>query len=305
MKFRRTAVTVLALSVACADARERPSSWHGEPPLLIVATAVGESLRLAPVVMVPAPAVAFRAIIEPDPLHMTRVIAPHHGLLASLSAERHVTVGDTVAQLSGDSAALGAVLRASTEGTWRPRRAPHQFVLAGDTVGVVVQHGFWLAVGAVSDLEHGVIHVGDPATVLLEHAARRVSGQVEAVHRPGTARPYSAEVSVEFAAPEDLLAPGQPRSALVTVQPSGAGDSVVAVPAAAVVHLDGATAAFVPYTPAGTFRVQWLLTGPEADGLVVVRRGVERGQHIVTGGVAALALAARESLRVRSTARRR
>jgi hypothetical protein len=213
--------------------------------------------------------------------------------------ERHVRAREEIATISGDTQEMGAVVRAGVDGNWRPRRSAHQFVLPGDTIGSLVQHGYWLAVGAVSDLEYGVIHAGDPARVRLsDPGGTGYQGRVEEVQRPGTVRRFSAAVSVEFPAREDLLRAGRSRTAAVTVHPAGPDDSLIAVPAAAIVRFTFGSAVFVP-AGGNTFSVRWLLTGPPVGDYITVRQGLATGLAVVSGGLETLALAARDSLAVR------
>jgi hypothetical protein len=172
-----------------------------------------------------------------------------------------------------------------------------------DTLGFLEEHGFWLAVGSVSDIEAAVVHRDDPAVVLLDgdtdsqHHGR--PARVEWVRRAGSSA-YSLDVAVEFRAPEAAFARGG--FATVVVTPSGPGDSLAAVPASAVVHLPPGSAVFVPV---GTSRYQarWVATGPTAHGKVVVREGLSVGTSVVAHGLAALVEAARDSLARRAVIR--
>jgi hypothetical protein len=180
------------------------------------------------------------------------------------------------------------------DGTWLPLRRRTQFVLEEDTIGVVEEHGYWLALGTMSDVDAGVFHKGD-ATVLRFAGDRHTSsrrGKVEWVRR-GAISPYSADVAVEFRAPEGAF-DSQPGPVTVIVTP-GSDDTVAAVPASAVVQLPPGPALFVPLG-LGRYEVRWVLTGPSVGGKIVVREGVAIGTSVVAHGLARLVEAARDSV---------
>jgi hypothetical protein len=185
-------------------------------------------------------------------------------------------------------------IEAKQDGTWLPLRRPTQFVLQEDTIGVVEEHGYWLALGTISDIDAGVFHKND-AIVLRFAGDRHTSsrrGKVEWVRR-GAISPYSADVAVEFRAPEGAF-DSQPGPVTVIVTP-GSDDSVAAVPASAVVQLQPGPAVFVPLG-LGRYELRWVLTGPSVGDRIVVREGVTIGTSVVARGLARLLEAARDSV---------
>jgi hypothetical protein len=166
--------------------------------------------------------------------------------------------------------------------------------LQEDTIGVVEEHGYWLALGTISDIDAGVFHKND-AIVLRFAGDRHTSsrrGKVEWVRR-GAISPYSADVAVEFRAPEGAF-DSQPGPVTVIVTP-GSDDSVAAVPASAVVHLPPGPAVFVPLG-LGRYELRWVFTGPSVGDRIVVREGVAIGTSVVARGLARLLEAARDSV---------
>ena len=127
------------------------------------------------------------------------------------------------------------------------------------------------------------------------HANTR-RGKIEWVRR-GAISPYSADVAVEFRAPEGAF-DSQPGPVSVIVTP-GSDDSVTAVPASSVVQLPPGPAVFVPLG-LGRYEVRWVLTGPSLGGKVVVREGVAIGTSVVAHGLARLVEAARDSVERRA-----
>jgi hypothetical protein len=250
----------------------------------------------ATVEAVPAPDVEFLALIRPDRNHFSPVAAPLTGVLTRIQPQRHAHLGDTLAVLGVGSEVAGrevAVL-AMQDGTWLPLRRPTQFVLQEDTIGVVEEHGYWLALGTISDIDAGVFHKND--AIVLRFAGDRHTnsrrGKVEWVRR-GAISPYSADVAVEFRAPEGAF-DNQPGPVTVIVTP-GSDDTVAAVPASAVVQLPPGPALFVPLG-LGRYEVRWVLTGPSVGGKIVVREGVAIGTSVVAHGLARLVEAARDSV---------
>ncbi len=291
----RCALLVLSLA-GCADERGRQRGWHDEPPRLVVQVASAASLRLVRAVRVLAPPIRFAALVEPDPHHGWAVTAPIEGKVVRIDSTVHARRDRSVALVRPRSAQAGAAstVVAPTDGTWRPRRSLGEFVWRGDTLGVVWEHGYFLAVGSVDDLVSAFVHRDDPATVQAGDGRVR-SGRVERVFPPGSFYPYSTQVAVEFAIGEDSAGSGAMRAAEVTVMPRGAQDSIVAVPAAAIVRLALGHAVFVP-AGGGRYEVRWITPGPRVGSLVTVRDGLEAGVAVVAGGIERLALAARDSL---------
>jgi hypothetical protein len=253
----------------------------------------------------PAPEIRIPALLQPDPNHVSPVVAPFTGVVIRIAEERHARRGETLAVMSQGSEGAGreVVVRGTQDGTWRTRRQPRQIVWQDDTIGYIEEQGFLLAVGAVGDIDAALVHRDDPALVLFEgetdakHHGR--PARVEWVRRAGQSS-YTWEVAVEFRAPEQAYARGG--SATVVVTPSDPGDSLAAVPASAVVHLPLGPAVFVPLAQ-GRYGVRWVSTGPSLDGKVVVRDGVRAGTSVVAHGLAALLEAAQDSLTVRRTAK--
>ena len=294
------AVCSAAASLACTDSDRGGGPWHEPLPSLTVELQPPAEMAtaFATVEAVPAPEVRVPALLQPDPNHVSPVFAPATGVLIRIAEGRHARRGETLAVMGqGDEGAGREVaVRGAMDGTWRPRRQPRQIVRQGDTLGYLEEHGFWLAVGAVRDMEAALVHQDDPVIVLLEgetdakHHGR--PGRVEWVRRAGLSS-YSVEVAVEFRASQKAYKQGT--FATVVVIPSGPGDSLAAVPASAVVHLPLGPAVFVPLAP-GRYGVRWVSTGPSVDGKVVVRDGVRAGTSVVAHGLAALLEAAQDSL---------
>ncbi len=254
----------------------------------------------ATVEVVPAPDIEFLALIRPDRNHVSPVAAPVSGVLTRVQPERHVRRRDTLAVLGVGSVEAGreVAVVAMQDGTWLPLRRQTQFVLQEDTIGVVEEHGYWLTLGTISDVDASVFHGGD-TTLLRFVRDRHVSyrrGTVEWVRR-GATSPYSVDVAVEFRAPEGAF-DSLPGAVTVTVTP-GTHDSLAAVPASAVVQLPPGPAVFVPLG-LGRYEVRWVSTGPSVDGKVVVREGVRAGTSVVAHSLAPLVEAARDSLERRA-----
>lgn len=244
----------------------------------------------------PAPDVEFLALIRPDRNHISPVAAPLSGVLTSIQPQGHAHRGDTLAVFGtgSDVAGRAVAVVAMQDGTWLPLRQRTQFVLQEDTIGVVEQHGYWLTLGTISDFDARVFHPGDPIVLRFghdRHASAR-QGKVEWVRR-GAESPFSADVAVEFRAPEGAF-DSVPGAVTATVTP-GAHDSLAAVSASAVVQLPLGPAVFVPLG-LGRYEVRWVSTGPSVKDKVVVREGIRRGMSVVARGLAGLVAAARDSL---------
>ncbi len=252
----------------------------------------------ATVEAVPAPEIQFPALLQADPNHVSPVLAPVTGIVIRIADERHARRRDTLAIIGQGSEQAGRMVpvRGVKDGQWRPRLQPRQLVWQGDTLGVIEEHGFWLAIGAISDIDARFVHAGDPAMVLLngetdaKHRGR--PGRVEWARRAGPSA-FSVDVAVEVRGREEEFARGG--FATVVVIPSGPGDSLAAVPASAVVQLPLGPAVFVP-AGTGRYDVRWVATGPSLHGKVLIREGVKAGTTVVAHGLAALAAAARDSL---------
>ncbi|MDX2059826.1 MAG: hypothetical protein SFV24_18595 [Gemmatimonadales bacterium] len=202
--------------------------------------------------------------------------------------------GDTVAIIRPQDAAADTrdvAIVAEEDGSWVPRRQTSQLVWR-DTVGLLEEHGYWLAVGRVSDIEVGVIHEGDPGWIELGREFRlRQRAPVVWARGPDERLPYSAEVALGLQS--TLLSAGQRVTATVT--PNGPQDSLLAVPAAALVHLPPGWALFAPVGP-DTYEIRWVSTGGPAVETVFVRGDVAPRTEIVAGGLRLLVDAVRESL---------
>lgn len=291
-----------AVLAACAESDRGSRGWRDQPLPSVTVAADTQRLELASVRSIPAPAVAFGALVRPDPSHASPVTARVTGILLSVRVAGPVRRRETLAVIGRDSAAVNRVIRlyAGHDGTWSPRRLATQLVWQGDTIGVIEKHEFWLAVGQVSDMEAGAIHSGDPARLAFGDDPRVTRpGRVEWVRSSGS---YSVEVAVDFRAPAGCPVCVPPVTVVVT--PAGAEDSIPAVPASAVVDLPGGRGVFVP-AGGDRFQVRWVSTGPSVDGLVVVRDGLSPGTRVVVLGLESLVAAARDSLATAQKAPRR
>lgn len=177
-----------------------------------------------------------------------------------------------------------------------PIRVPAPAVdFAALTVG---EDGFRLAEGSVNDYEGREIHVGDPASVkLFGDPDSAVHGTVEWVRRPKKGPQGHTAVGVRFSHVQNVEHDGT--AALVIVTPSGAGDSVLAVPRAALVRLSLGFAVMVPLQD-GEVEVRFVSIGPFENDHVIVRNGLEEARAIVIGGWGRLRLAAEDSLKQRA-----
>ncbi|MGH7672470.1 MAG: hypothetical protein ACREMC_06190 [Gemmatimonadales bacterium] len=291
----------LAVVASCSNSDSRNRGWHEVPPALTVSVRgpAEAATAWATVEAVPAPEVQFSALIRPDPNHVSPVVSPVSGLIVRIRPERHARRREVLAVVGQGSREAGreVPVAAERDGIWHPRRQQRQLVWQNDTLGVLEEHGYWLAVGTVSDLEFRTIHPGDPASVQLapdRHAGR--PGKVEWVRPPWRETPYSADIAVEFRASETSR-PDAWGPITVTVA-AGPGDTVAAVPPSAVVQLPLGPAVFVPIGN-GIYEVRWISTGPTAHGLIIAREGVSPGTSVVTRGLVHLVAAARDSLALR------
>jgi hypothetical protein len=290
------------MSCATSDRSGEGASDKPEMPSLTVRIEGASEITTewASVAVVPAPAVELLALIRPDRNHSAVVPAPVSGVLLRIRPQQHAHRGDTLAVLGVGSGVAGKemAVRGVEDGSWLPLRRRTQFVLQEDTLGVIEEHGSWLALGTLSDVDAAVFHQGDAVVLRFgddRHAGSR-GARVEWVRRAATS-PYSADVAVEFRAPEGAF-DSQPGPIRMIATP-GPHDSVAAVPASAVVHLPPGAAVFVP-VGLGRYDVRWLSTGPSVGDWIVVREGVAKGTSIVTHGLATLVAAARDSIERRS-----
>ena len=290
---------LLAALASCSGADERRTDavQQSLAPLTISVQGPSEIQTVwGSVEALPVPAIQFRALIRPDPNHMTPLTSPVAGLISRIRPQGHVPRNEPVAMLverASPAAGRELTIAAKRDGVWHPRRQAGQVTSANDTLGVLAEHGYWLAVGTVSDAEYRAIHPGDSALVQLtddRHDAQR--GRVEWVRPPWQDAPYTADIAVEFQGSDS--APRAPGPITVIVV-AGPGDSGAGVPASSIVHLPPVPAVFVPVAQ-DRYEVRWIATGPRMDGLVFVRDGLKPGVSVVTGGLAALVVAALDSL---------
>lgn len=291
----------LVAFISCTTSERSGGGGSHEPELPMIRVTLDGPREMATlwetVEAIQAPDIEFLALIRPDRNHVSLVAAPVSGVLTRIQPERHTRRGDTLAVLGvGSQVARRQVAVVGTQdGTWFPLRRQTQLILREDSIGLVEEHGYWLALGAIDDPEAGVIRGGDPTALRFggdRHMTSR-PGKVEWIRRDANT-PYSANVAVEFRAPEGTFE-SQPGPVTVVVTPVGSRDSVPVVPAAAVVQMGPGTAVFVPVS-VGHYEVRWITTGPTLHGMVVVRRGVSRGMSIVVRGLAPLVDAVRDSL---------
>ena len=295
-------LVALILCAGC-KASSKIKKWEEPPvvPLVVFPSGPTDNFSVAPVTVVQPPDIGFGALISPDPNHIRVILAPATGTVLQIQPSGHLEAASIVSVISGHNGQTPIPLPG--EGTWRPRRRPGQTVLLGDSIGLLVEHGFWLAVGQVSDIDYGAIHGGDIALVSIRQRGSPFPGHVEFIRPPGGRNPYYAEIAVEFRAAEDFFSPGT-NFAHVEVTPLEGSDSMLAVPRASIMRLSVGNAVFVP-AGNGSFEVRWVWTGSDVGDRTVVRRGLERGMRVISGGLEALALAARDSLARRDSTERR
>lgn len=296
----------LVALISCTTSEHSDGGGSHEPELPVIRVTLDGPKEMATlwetVEAIPAPDIEFLALIRPDRNHVSLVAAPVSGVLTRIRPEGHTHRGDTPVVLGVGSQVAGrqVAVMGMQDGTWLPLPRRTQLLLLEDSIGLVEQHGYWLALGAIDGPEAGVIGGGDPTELRFgrdRHTASRL-GKVEWIRRD-TNLPYYANVAVEFRAPEGTF-DSQPGPVTVLATPVGARDSVPAVPATAVVQLGPGTAVFVPVS-VGRYEVRWITTGPTLDGMVVVQRGVSPGMSIVVRGLAPLVTAVRDSLARRQT----
>jgi hypothetical protein len=294
-------LSALAVLIACAGSERSNQPWDELPRVVVAISAQAESTIVRDTVAaLPAPEIRFPALTEADPNHAILVTAPSTGVITRMKLGGPVAAGDTLAVIGQDSVAQGRLLPVfpRRSGTWHARVHTGQLVWKDDTLGLLEEHTYWLAVGSVSDQDAAFIDAGDQSWVRLDQDRKAMRpGRVEGVRGPDAQHPYRAEVSVDFRAPRGSLEPG--RVASVIVRPADPEDSVAGVPAAAVVHLPLGSAVFVRLSP-GLYEARWVLPGPASRDMIVVRSGVPPGTLVVTHGLAALFAAARDSLEKRA-----
>ena len=294
--LRFSVLLSLVTVVSCRD-RPRADAPEEKPaPLTISVQGPADDRTVWVSVEVrPVPAVQFTALIRPDPNHMSPLTSSTSGVISRIRAEGHVMRNEPVATIvqRAPNAGRELTIAAKRDGLWHPRRQPSQLTAANDTLGVLQEHGYWLAVGAVDAAEYRAIHPGDSALVQLtgdRHHAQ--PGRVEWVRAPWQDAPYTADIAVEFQGSDS-----QPRApgAITVIVIAGPGDSGAGVPPSAIAYLPPGPAVFVAGGE-GRYEVRWITTGPRMDSLVFVREGLKPGASIVARGLALLVDAALDSL---------
>ena len=290
-------LSTLVVLMACAGGERSNQPWDELPRLVVAISAQAESTIVRDTVAaLPAPETRFPALTEADPNHGMRVTAPSTGVITSMRLDGPVVPGDTLAVIGQDSIAQGRLFAVlpGRPGTWQPWLHSGQVAWKGDTLGLLQEHTYWIAVGSVSDQEAPFIDAGDESWVTLDEDRQTMRpGRVEGVRGPNAQHPFSAEVSVHFRVPRGSPEPGH--FASVIVRPADPEDLVAGVPARAIVHLPLGSAVFVRLGP-GLYEAQWVMPGPASRDMIVVRRGVRPRSLVVTHGLAALVAAARDSL---------
>lgn len=310
MRYRLIAgLGSLVTLFSCTTSEHSHGGRWQEAQLPAVTVTLKQSVEIATVwgtvEAIRAPAIQLLALIRPDPNHVFPITASISGVIIRIESEHHARQGATVALLgTGSKGARQVSVKSEKDGVWHARRHAGQVVSQGDTLGVVEEHGYWLAVGTVSDIDARAIQQGDPASLRFSRGPDSLqAGQVEWIRPPSAATPYWADVAVHFRAPEDVfMSPPGPVSVVVT--PVGVGDTVPAVPASAVVQLPPGTAVFIPIG-LRVYQVRWITAGPAVGGMVVVRDGVSSGTSVVVSGLGPLVEAAQDSLAAAPNARPR
>lgn len=139
MRTRMGVVSVLSVPALLAcDSGHSGRPWHEPLPSLTVELPppADTGTVLATVEAVPAPQIQFAALVQPDPNHISALLAPVTGVVISIAEEHHVRRGETLAVMAQGSEAAGreVPVRGAKDGTWRPRRQPRQIVWRGDTL---------------------------------------------------------------------------------------------------------------------------------------------------------------------------
>lgn len=287
--------TIAILVGACAsparnadECRQRPRSI-----LIRIADDIAGSVVIDSVRRVQAPTLRFSATLRSDPSHIHALQAPIRGILVRVAPERHVDAGDTVALIrpDRDTAAPNVAIVVTHEGKWVPRRRAKQLVLR-DTVGLLEEHDYLLAVGMVTDVEAAVIHEGDPGLIELGDVLQlRQRGNVAWVRGPDERMPFSAEVAFGIQSP--LLSTGQ--QVTVAVTPVGPQDSLLAVPPSALVQMAHGTAVFVAVGP-NLYEARWVTSSQLGTEVSFVRGAIAAGSRVGVDGLTPLVDTVRDSL---------
>lgn len=306
----RTAVVLVAILVS--GCREKQRDWAPDeppPPLTVSATVVTESLTTVRATLVLAPDVSFEASLQRDPDRRLVIVAPAAGTLSNVVTGHHTRIGNPLATMTMVRGAVqrDSVLAATIDGQWVPIEHQGQRLQSGDTIGVIRQHGFWLAVGQVGDPLYRAIHRDERATIRFANRSRRqrdFTGIVQWVTPPGTTYRFYAEVGVSFEAPEESMSETESNALSVIIRPGGARDSLPAIPKEAIVVLPPfGPAVFEPLSD-GDYRIHWIWPGPVAGTLTTVREGLRGGTMVLTRGLQELREVARDSLNIMQRRRR-
>lgn len=290
------AVLPLVLSVSCNDNKPQ---WHEDAAVPLFISLSGPptaEIRTDSLRKVVAPAVNFIAVTVKDGNHSSVLLSHEAGTIATMSYEDIARVGDTLAILDRPGGQpLGLI--STSAGGWLPRMEVGSVVVPGDTVGIVQGGDFWLAEGDVNPSEGRTIHVGDSAVIKLwQDSDMVVTGRVEWVRRPLERSTGRTAVGVEFRHNRDAEHRGV--ADLVTILPTGPGDSVFAAPQAAVVKLSGGLALFIQQGQE-RYEVRFVDIGPQIGTLVMLHDELKQRERIVTAGLEALVIAAEDSLKQR------
>jgi cobalt-zinc-cadmium efflux system membrane fusion protein len=151
----------------------------------------------------------------------------------------------------------------------------------------------WLTAHA---FERDAIRVTPGATARLTFSAlpgRTLSGKVTLVGSQVDTSSRTLPIRVEVENAEGMLRPGMSATAWIPI--GGAGDSIVAVPAAALQRTEGGWAVFLPRDE-GAFEVRAVGRGRDLGGEVEVVSGLQAGEQVVVDG-AFLLKAEREKAR--------
>lgn len=155
---------------------------------------------------------------------------------------------------------------------------------------LVDPRSLWVAV-RVDEAVVDRVAVGQPATIRLRSGSV-AAGTVERIAMQSDAATRELEVDVAFAAAPPRVAIDQEAEVRIAVGP----ERGIVVPVTAVVH-DAAGAPTVLQVVSGRVRRVAVRTGPEAEGIVLVRSGLRDGDTVVAN-----AAEAKPGMRVRPSA---
>ncbi len=191
------------------------------------------------------PALVERVVAGGQPVAVTTVTAPTGGLISELMVRTGMTVD------------------------------------AGMTLARINGLGtVWLE-AALPEVQAAGIATGQAATVRLAALPDQVlRGKVAAVLPEVNAETRTLRVRIELPNPGQRLRPGM--FAQVSLQGAAAAAAVV-LPAEAVIRTGKRALVYLQEAP-GRYRPVEVELGPEADGWVVIRRGIAAGQQVVASG---------------------